>query len=277
MPITPSYTWHETTALVTIDISLRSVSPSAIDIIKRVQLKETSRVATDAIDVSEREPLFLQDKGDQFYQTGDFNSAINAYTKALEKDPSLLFSYANRAACYLHVKEPCASMSDSTKALELLRTHLTPVKENRTRISEEDLKLHCHDFELVTTRKEDDQISLALFQQTGCLDLLTQPNAENTNDIVIKPVEYRTQDVHKICKSCILSRRGSARCFLGDLDGAIVDFTEARKLHSSNEGIDHVLSQIKIRTQEARRKEYESQHLHKICVAPTGTNILCAD
>ncbi len=36
------------------------------------------------IDIEERDPVWLKDKGDHFYKRNDFQSAISAYTKAIE-------------------------------------------------------------------------------------------------------------------------------------------------------------------------------------------------
>ena len=36
------------------------------------------------IDIEERNPVWLKDKGDHFFEKNDFKSAINAYSKAIE-------------------------------------------------------------------------------------------------------------------------------------------------------------------------------------------------
>jgi hypothetical protein len=57
-----------------------------------------------------------QDKGDGFYNTGNLNAAINAYTTALEMDGGFIRCLANRAACYLQLGDTAACIADCTKA-----------------------------------------------------------------------------------------------------------------------------------------------------------------
>lgn len=59
----------------------------------------------DSVHMSERQPMFLKDKGDTMHRSGNYRAAINAYTKALEIDASLSVCYANRAASYLKSQE----------------------------------------------------------------------------------------------------------------------------------------------------------------------------
>jgi Flp pilus assembly protein TadD len=39
---------------------------------------------TDSIDIADRQPMFLKDKGDALFKQNNFHAAINAYTKAIE-------------------------------------------------------------------------------------------------------------------------------------------------------------------------------------------------
>ncbi len=56
------------------------------------------------IDVEDKDPVWLKDKGDHFYKRQDFNSAINAYCKALEYDKEFLMARLNRASTWLKVR-----------------------------------------------------------------------------------------------------------------------------------------------------------------------------
>lgn len=40
----------------------------------------------NSVDVSDRQPIFLKDKGDGLYAQGNFHAAINAYNIAIERD-----------------------------------------------------------------------------------------------------------------------------------------------------------------------------------------------
>lgn len=41
-------------------------------------------------DVSERDPIWLKGKGDEFYQKGDYKGAVNAYSAAIDIDPEFM-------------------------------------------------------------------------------------------------------------------------------------------------------------------------------------------
>jgi tetratricopeptide (TPR) repeat protein len=50
--------------------------------------------------------------------------AVAAYSKALEKDPSLALCYSNRSACYLRLGQLDSCVSDCTRAVDLLQRQL---------------------------------------------------------------------------------------------------------------------------------------------------------
>ncbi|KAL5004069.1 hypothetical protein ScPMuIL_017525 [Solemya velum] len=80
-------------------------------------------------DLSEEEknPIFLRDKGNSFFQSGNFLAAINAYSHAIRVSPKMPSLYSNRAACHLKLRNFFKSIEDSSKALELLDP---PVPQN---------------------------------------------------------------------------------------------------------------------------------------------------
>ncbi|KAI8822538.1 uncharacterized protein EV422DRAFT_524364 [Fimicolochytrium jonesii] len=75
---------------------------------------------TDANGIDETNPIFLKDKGNAFYRTGNFEAAINAYSAALKLDPDSLPCLSNRAASYLHLSQHDSCIKDCTAALDLL-------------------------------------------------------------------------------------------------------------------------------------------------------------
>lgn len=83
----------------------------------------------DRGDITEREPIFLKDKGDAFFKAGNYRSALEAYSRAVETesqaphpDGTLVRLLANRAACYLKGGDPEAAADDCTAALDLLES-----------------------------------------------------------------------------------------------------------------------------------------------------------
>eukprot|EP00111_Clytia_hemisphaerica_P024703 TCONS_00072791-protein len=83
--------------------------------------------AEDVVDMEEMNPVWLKDKGNGFFQQGNFVAAINAYTSALVLDSSIPMLYANRAACHLSLKQHRECIQDCTNALEL---YDPPVQDN---------------------------------------------------------------------------------------------------------------------------------------------------
>lgn len=74
----------------------------------------------DTLDIAERQPVFLKDKGDALYSQGNFKGAINAYSTAIQLDPEHLLSYSNRAACWLKLGDADRCLADCEVAVELL-------------------------------------------------------------------------------------------------------------------------------------------------------------
>ena len=87
--------------------------------------QKDGRNGTDARDISERDPMWLKGKGDDFYRSKDFHSAVNAYTAAIaasdpEGEPALLAALGNRAACYLRLGKHSLCVEDCARVIELL-------------------------------------------------------------------------------------------------------------------------------------------------------------
>jgi len=53
------------------------------------------------VDIEDKDPVWLKDKGDHFFKRADFNAATHAYTKALKEDPKFAMARLNRASCFI--------------------------------------------------------------------------------------------------------------------------------------------------------------------------------
>lgn len=82
--------------------------------------KRRKKLNPDARDISERDPVWLKGKADDFYRAGDFRSAANAYSSAIDADSSVVSCYSNRAACFLALGELPRCVEDCDAALEML-------------------------------------------------------------------------------------------------------------------------------------------------------------
>src|SRR3546814_16196626 len=77
--------------------------------------------------IEDEDPTWLKAKGDDFYRNNDFRSAVNAYSAALDIDPTHIPCLVNRSACYLQVGEAAPCVADCTKALQLIADMHPPV------------------------------------------------------------------------------------------------------------------------------------------------------
>ncbi|CAE7665025.1 DNAAF4, partial [Symbiodinium microadriaticum] len=78
----------------------------------------------NGVDISEEDPSWLKAKGDDFFRGGDFRSAVNAYSSALDVDDKMISCYSNRSACYLKLGAPVDCRSDCTDAIEIVNGNL---------------------------------------------------------------------------------------------------------------------------------------------------------
>lgn len=75
------------------------------------------------IDVEDKDPLWLKDKGDHFYRRNDFYSALNAYSKSLANDKEFLTCMLNRATTFLRCRtftccvDECDDIEKKIKAI----------------------------------------------------------------------------------------------------------------------------------------------------------------
>ena len=60
----------------------------------------------------------LKDQGNKLFATRNYDGAIECYTKAILKNPSVPHYYTNRALCYLTQKRWPRAIQDSKMALE---------------------------------------------------------------------------------------------------------------------------------------------------------------
>ncbi|KAF6780406.1 hypothetical protein AHF37_00152 [Paragonimus kellicotti] len=84
---------------------------------RRAMLKRV--VATEEVSEKEMDPIWLRGKGDSLFHAGDFEAAVEAYTRAIELSPKLYSAYSNRAACHLQLRNFFKALEDSSTALDL--------------------------------------------------------------------------------------------------------------------------------------------------------------
>ena len=64
------------------------------------------------LDIEDKDPVWLKDKGDMFFKRHDFTAAIAAYGRALKSDPDFLMGKLNRATCFIMLRGFSACVQD---------------------------------------------------------------------------------------------------------------------------------------------------------------------
>lgn len=72
---------------------------------------------------------------------GNYQGAINAYTRALELDGTQVNILANRAACHFKLGQNFSCQNDCSDALQMLGTTKVRVEDHQA--DEEEVKVHC--------------------------------------------------------------------------------------------------------------------------------------
>ncbi|XP_049958062.1 dynein axonemal assembly factor 4-like [Schistocerca serialis cubense] len=133
----------------------------------------------------EKDPDWLKQKGDSFFQMGNYLGAISAYSHAINLGFKMAALYSNRAAAHLAVGNVHKAIEDCSEALELLTPHVSMNAEARA---------CCH------ARRAAALCRLGLLPQ-GLADLeaalqLQPENEKLWNDmkLVKKAIESQTQE-----------------------------------------------------------------------------------
>lgn len=112
------------TKLETSHLPARAQREEEIKVYKK-NAKEGQARPEDSVDVSDRQPVFLKDKGDALYKQGNFRGAINAYKRAVELDPdSLPAAWSNMAACHLQLGENEACVHSCSQCIQRLEARV---------------------------------------------------------------------------------------------------------------------------------------------------------
>lgn len=94
---------------------------------KQANARKTVEIEDEDLTEEERNPLWMRDKGNKFFQAGNYLAAINAFSHAIRLDSKMPSLYSNRAACHLKQGNCMKCIEDCSKALELLTP---PVPQN---------------------------------------------------------------------------------------------------------------------------------------------------
>mmetsp|Transcript_7589 Transcript_7589/g.12782 ORF Transcript_7589/g.12782 Transcript_7589/m.12782 type:complete len:815 (-) Transcript_7589:130-2574(-) len=162
-------------------------------------------------DVSEEDPVWLKAKGDDFFRAGDMRSALNAYSAALDADPSMLPCLANRSVCYLRIGLPRECHADCTLALAQIHAEdktTTPAgsSSNNNRDNNND--------------NDDGNRTATVIE----MDAVQKDTAQSSSS---SSSSSSSVSNHGVMAVKLLMRRGTASCQLGAFTEALTDFTQA--------------------------------------------------
>ena len=83
--------------------------------------KATQRAKQRDPSAIDSDPMWLCDRGKEFFKQENYQSAINAFTEAVTMDPTCASAYSNRGACHLKMGYPLGCAADCLKAISLLQ------------------------------------------------------------------------------------------------------------------------------------------------------------
>jgi len=179
------------------------------------------------IDIEEKDPVWLKDKGDHFFKRNDFTAAISAYSKALAADKTFLAGYLNRAACWIKMRQFANAISDCEDIEGILNGIKAEEREGDTFYA----KMHAR----MLIKKGAAQSWVSRFDEavTTFKEALTYKGifseAElNYIECDIKKIERRKESVARKVEGDTLFAEG-------DLDGALVKYQESLEIDPLNE------------------------------------------
>ncbi|XP_008327371.1 dynein assembly factor 4, axonemal-like [Cynoglossus semilaevis] len=137
----------------------------------RKQAEARRIISADAEDLKElpeehRNHEWLKDKGDAFVETGDYLSALNAYSLAIRLNRKIPALFSNRAVCHLKLGNLQNAVDDSSQAIVLLTPPVAANSEARARthihrgVAYCELQLYIEalqDFEAALTIRPDNE------------------------------------------------------------------------------------------------------------------------
>ena len=179
------------------------------------------------IDIEDRDPVWLKDKGDHFYKRHDFSSAMNAYSKSIKNDPEFLKWYLNRATTLLKIR-------NFEGAIEDLNDIETKIKAQ----TEEELKDPFYDkmMSRVIVKRAAAHSWLSHFDDAE--KDFTRALKEYKNTYSEEEIKFIENDLNKMVKrkeSNVIKRVGDALYAQGKFDEALTEYEEVLKIDPTNE------------------------------------------
>jgi tetratricopeptide (TPR) repeat protein len=89
-------------------------------------------ITASKLEDGDGDPVWLKAKGDDFFRGGDFLSALNAYSAAIDIDEGMTACYSNRSACYLKLKMFAECLLDCTEVVKQIDAELASISTSNS-------------------------------------------------------------------------------------------------------------------------------------------------
>ncbi|XP_071795119.1 dynein axonemal assembly factor 4-like [Asterias amurensis] len=100
---------------------------------KQAEARRIPEIDDPDLSEEEKNPVWLKDKGDGFFKSGNYLAAVNAYNLAARLDSKMHAVYSNRATCHLKLRNFIKCIEDCSKALDLLTPPVDANAKSRLR------------------------------------------------------------------------------------------------------------------------------------------------
>lgn len=131
---------------------------------KQAEARKIEDVSDPDLRPEEKDPVWLKNKGDNFFKSGNYLSAINAYNLAIRISPYLPSLHSNRSACHLKLGNYMKCVEDSSRALELLTPPVPANAQSRLKAHVRRGTAFCH-LELYVEGLQDYEAALKIDPQ----------------------------------------------------------------------------------------------------------------
>lgn len=159
--------------------------------------------------------MWLKGRGDDFFRAGDYRSALNAYSAAIEADPEMTACISNRAACNLQLGRPDDCVEDCN--LALMQCGLSDsAADFWTEASEKQLAMAIK----LLVRRGTAQCQQARYE-AALVDYQSAHSARGHDEMLRTDVER----LQKLVACATMKAEGDAAFRAGDIDTAIDKFT----------------------------------------------------
>ena len=166
----------------------------------------------DSTSISERHPVFLKDNGDRMLRMGDLKGAVQAYSHALQIDPTHVKCLSNRSVCFMRMGLYDEAKGDCIRAIALIEeaTGDAAWEAAVAEIGEDDAKLLLKlNLRLAKVHSYQGEIRSVISQLELALNL-----SEHGDEGVVASITRDLSDA----KACLAFQEESASAHIQDRD-----------------------------------------------------------